>query len=84
MEAMAAGIGELGGSAHIDGDSLQIEPKELQSGVVDSYGDHRIAMALALVGLVVSDVEVANPQVVAKTWPSYWSAMTAAFGKSSV
>jgi 3-phosphoshikimate 1-carboxyvinyltransferase len=38
---------------------------------VDTYEDHRMAMAFALVG----DVAVRNPGCVAKTWPEYFSVL---------
>jgi 3-phosphoshikimate 1-carboxyvinyltransferase len=37
-----------------------------------TYHDHRLAMALALLGLVVDGIEVADPGVVSKSWPAYW------------
>ncbi|MEM8961887.1 MAG: 3-phosphoshikimate 1-carboxyvinyltransferase [Acidobacteriota bacterium] len=40
--------------------------------VVDSWGDHRIAMSLALVGLRRPGVSVAEPRVVAKSYPAFW------------
>lgn len=38
----------------------------------DTYNDHRMAMALALVGLRVRGVKIRNPACVAKTYPTYW------------
>jgi 3-phosphoshikimate 1-carboxyvinyltransferase len=40
--------------------------------VVDSWGDHRIAMAMALVGLRRPGVEVSAPEVVRKSYPRFW------------
>jgi 3-phosphoshikimate 1-carboxyvinyltransferase len=40
--------------------------------VVDSHGDHRIAMSLALVGLRRPGVQVAAPAVVGKSYPAFW------------
>jgi 3-phosphoshikimate 1-carboxyvinyltransferase len=31
-----------------------------------------MAMSFALVGLAVAGIEIADPEVVAKTWPGYW------------
>jgi 3-phosphoshikimate 1-carboxyvinyltransferase len=39
---------------------------------VRTYGDHRIAMSLALVGLRRPGVEVSEPEVVAKSYPAFW------------
>jgi 3-phosphoshikimate 1-carboxyvinyltransferase len=39
---------------------------------IDSHGDHRIAMAMSLVGLRRPNLSIADPQVVAKSWPEFW------------
>jgi 3-phosphoshikimate 1-carboxyvinyltransferase len=44
---------------------------------IETYGDHRMAMSFALVGLGVPGIEIADPEVVAKTWPGYWDMMDA-------
>lgn len=41
--------------------------------VIETYDDHRMAMSFALVGLVVPGISVADPAVVGKTHPGYWS-----------
>ena len=38
----------------------------------DTYDDHRMAMALSLVGLRRPNIAVRNPGCVAKTYPGYW------------
>lgn len=38
----------------------------------DTYDDHRMAMALALIGLRRPNVFIENPSCVAKTYPSFW------------
>ncbi len=40
--------------------------------VFDTYDDHRMAMALSLVGLRRPNVSIADPGCVAKTYPGYW------------
>jgi 3-phosphoshikimate 1-carboxyvinyltransferase len=39
----------------------------------DPAADHRIAMALAVAGTVVAGTRIADPAVVAKSWPGFWS-----------
>lgn len=39
----------------------------------DTYDDHRMAMSLALVGLVRPNVFIRDPGCVAKTYPTYWT-----------
>lgn len=41
---------------------------------VDTHHDHRLAMAFALVGLTTPGVEIADPEVVSKSWPGYFEA----------
>lgn len=48
--------------------------------LVDSHGDHRIAMSLALAGLRRPGVVVTNPGVVAKSYPSFWSDLEGLLG----
>lgn len=75
LDAISEGIARLGGSARIDGETLMIagDGGALHGAVIDPHGDHRIAMALATAGTAVSGVGVADPHVVHKTWPGYWS-----------
>ncbi len=40
--------------------------------LVQSWGDHRIAMAMALVGLRRPGLSVAEPAVVGKSYPDFW------------
>jgi 3-phosphoshikimate 1-carboxyvinyltransferase len=39
---------------------------------IDTYDDHRMAMALALAGLRRPNVFIRNPRCVAKTYPGFW------------
>ncbi len=41
------------------------------------HADHRIAMALAVAGLVTPGLRVTDPQCVAKSWPHFFQAWTA-------
>ncbi len=42
---------------------------------VETYSDHRIAMSLALAGLLLEGVTILDPACTAKTWPQYWDVM---------
>jgi 3-phosphoshikimate 1-carboxyvinyltransferase len=68
LQALATEIHRLGASATVAGDTLVIRPGKLAPVIVDPHGDHRIAMALAPIGLAVDD-----PGVVDKTWPGFWA-----------
>lgn len=41
--------------------------------VFETYDDHRMAMALSLIGLHRPNVSIADPKCVAKTYPGFWA-----------
>ena len=56
ISAIADGLRRLGGKVEVGPDTITIEgPTPLHGGTVDSYGDHRIAMALAVAGLLTTE-----------------------------
>lgn len=55
---------------HIDG--LTIYPGAPQKGLVQTYNDHRIAMAFALIGLRVPGIAIADAECVQKTFPNFF------------
>ncbi len=64
-------------------DGLEIKGKEsLSGGVVDSWNDHRIAMALAIASIKCrGDVIIKNSEVVNKSYPGFWSDFESLGGK---
>jgi 3-phosphoshikimate 1-carboxyvinyltransferase len=52
-------------------DGLVIEPGPLRPARLDSYADHRMVMAAAVLGLAVPGIEVADPGAVSKTLPDF-------------
>ena len=47
---------------------------------IDTYDDHRMAMAFAVAGLKIPGVVINNPGCVAKTFPDFWQRWETAFG----
>lgn len=75
IEVLAEGLRSAGWSVESSPNSLAIGPRVHSSDeriVLDPHGDHRMAFAFALLGLVRPNVEVANPDCVAKSWPTFW------------
>jgi 3-phosphoshikimate 1-carboxyvinyltransferase len=52
-------------------DGLVITPGTGRPARVDSYADHRMVMAAAVLGLAIDGVEVADPGAVGKTLPDF-------------
>ena len=78
LAAMASELRRLGAEVEEGTDRLDITgtwwqaPPPHDRVAVDTHGDHRIAMSLALVGLRRPGVVVESPQVVAKSYPAFW------------
>jgi 3-phosphoshikimate 1-carboxyvinyltransferase len=75
---LAAELARTGARVNVEPDGLLIEPTDLLHGArLGTHHDHRLAMAFGLLGLVVDGIEIDDPAVVSKSWPSYWDALAA-------
>jgi 3-phosphoshikimate 1-carboxyvinyltransferase len=80
LAALATELNALGGDVTELPDGLAIRPRPLRAGgrPFASYGDHRLVMAAAVLGLAVPGIEVADAATVGKTFPGFtrlWAAM---------
>ncbi|MDE0496622.1 MAG: 3-phosphoshikimate 1-carboxyvinyltransferase [Acidimicrobiaceae bacterium] len=62
-------------TAELDGIIVRANPFGLRAGVVDCHGDHRMAMAMSLIGLRVAGIAVDDPDCVAKTFPDFYEVL---------
>jgi 3-phosphoshikimate 1-carboxyvinyltransferase len=74
--ALAKELRKLGATVDELEDGLRITPAELHGAEIDTYDDHRMAMALSLVGLVIPGVNIRNPGCVGKTYPGFFADLT--------
>ena len=72
-DLLAAELRRVGAGVEEFADGLTITPRPLRGAEVRTYHDHRMAMSLALVGLRVPGVVIADPVCVAKTYPGYFA-----------
>ncbi|MCG8592726.1 MAG: 3-phosphoshikimate 1-carboxyvinyltransferase [Proteobacteria bacterium] len=78
LAALETELQRLGVGAKTGPDWLRIEPPEpgrLRGARIETYDDHRMAMAFALAGLRVPGVVILDPGCVSKTWPNYFEAL---------
>ena len=79
IRLMARGLQAIGLSAEAGADSLNVGPPrpgfdDYQPPVfLDPKGDHRMAFAFALFGLLREQVFVLDSDCVQKSWPQFWS-----------
>ncbi|MCM2270125.1 MAG: 3-phosphoshikimate 1-carboxyvinyltransferase, partial [Thermoanaerobaculia bacterium] len=57
-------------------------PPPTEPVTIDPHDDHRVAMAMALVGLRRPNLSIADPHVVAKSWPGFWEELERLLGST--
>lgn len=80
LAALSAELNRIGGRCEETDDGLVITAEQMHGGVWQSYADHRMATAGAIIGLRVPGVEVEDIGTTAKTLPDFpqlWADMLA-------
>jgi 3-phosphoshikimate 1-carboxyvinyltransferase len=81
---LARELRKLGAAVDELPDGLRIEPSASPRGAdITTYHDHRMAMSLALTGLVVPGVVILDPGCTAKTYPDFFRDLDRLCGLSS-
>ena len=81
IAALICEMKKLGYVLHEAEDSILYwdgERCERSGEAIDTYEDHRMAMAFAPACLVLPDICINNPHVVSKSYPRYWDDLRAA------
>ena len=82
MAALITEMGKLGYQLRESNDSIlswdgeRCEP--LPNPTIDTYEDHRMAMAFAPAAIKLGTLSINNPQVVSKSYPHFWDDMISA------
>jgi 3-phosphoshikimate 1-carboxyvinyltransferase len=82
IRTVAEGIRSLGGLVEEFEDGFAIDgPQKLTGGRVESEGDHRIAMAFAIAGLIAEGTtEIADADCASVSFPEFYEALAQATG----
>lgn len=75
LESIKSELGKLGYKCEIESNNTLHLIKgrtEPTSKVIDTYNDHRIAMAMAMLSITDGPVFINNPEVVEKSYPDFW------------
>ena len=75
LAALQNELTKLGADPRIEGDDFYVDiktPGKLRPAAIDTYDDHRMAMAFAIAGLRCEGVTINDPACVNKTFPDYW------------
>ena len=73
LAAMVTELRRLGVPVVEFDEGLQIQPvDQIQPAEIETYNDHRVAMAFSLVGIRQAGVKIKDPRCVDKTFPTYF------------
>ena len=72
LKALATELKRMGAEIDEGDDYLEITPKSSLDAKIETYDDHRMAMAMALVGLARPGITIKDPACVSKTYPNYF------------
>ena len=77
IHAMVTELRKLGVPVVEHQDGLEISPAPITPAAIDTYEDHRMAMAFSLVGLKANGIRINDPDCVSKTFPNYFEVFEA-------
>jgi|CXWL01.1.fsa_nt_gi 3-phosphoshikimate 1-carboxyvinyltransferase len=75
IAAMATELTKLGVKLKTGKDWIKIWPAIRESSTITkihTYDDHRVAMSMAILGTVLGNLEILDPDCVNKTYPEFW------------
>jgi 3-phosphoshikimate 1-carboxyvinyltransferase len=77
IAAICAELTKLGIQVEEFEDGLTVYPGQPVPVLLDSHDDHRMAMALSLIGLKIENIQITDPGCVSKTCPDYFDRLSA-------
>ncbi|MCK4570160.1 MAG: 3-phosphoshikimate 1-carboxyvinyltransferase [Bacteroidales bacterium] len=81
LKAIKNELGKTGIKCTITEDSLSFLPQKMEvTQPVDTYHDHRIAMAFAPLAILGKSITVNDPGVVSKSYPGFWNELQRVLG----
>ena len=83
IAALVAEIRRLGGEAEEAEDGLTITPRPLRGARIETYLDHRMAMAFAVAGLRIPGTVIRDPGCVSKSFPDFWGRLDTLAARSA-
>jgi 3-phosphoshikimate 1-carboxyvinyltransferase len=77
VAALRTELTKCGAKVVEEGDTLTVFPSQLHGAEIETYGDHRMAMCFAILGLKVPGIRLQNPACVKKTFPNFFQKLAA-------
>ena len=76
LGALHAELGRVGITSRFTESSITVQGGEPRPACIETYGDHRMAMSLAILGVRVAGLEIRDPDVVSKSFPGFWDQLS--------
>ena len=80
IRVLATELRRIGADVSETEDGLEIRPSTMRPAPIETYDDHRIAMSFAIIGLKLPGLKIKNPSCVAKTFPDFFTRLSALSG----
>ena len=77
IAAIVENLSRMGIHAAIQGNDIYIEPGTPHAATIETYDDHRVAMAFSLTGLRTPGIIISNPLCCRKTFENYFDVLDA-------
>ena len=75
IQAMTTELRKLGVTVVEHQDGVEIHPSNISPAEIDTYHDHRVAMAFSLIGLKIPGIRIKDPGCVSKTFPRFFDVL---------
>ena len=75
IAAVKSGLQRMGIRFIEEEDRVFIPGAKPRGAIIDSRGDHRIAMAFSIPGIIAGDTIIEGAECVTKTFPAYWDVL---------
>ena len=84
VAAVREGLEKMGIQVTEEKDELTIAGSSPKGSVIDSKGDHRVAMAFSILGSVTGGTIINEAECVSKTFPQFWDILGSIGGKLEI
>lgn len=81
IKAACANLSAMGVPVEERDDGFTVYPSKPHGAVINTFGDHRVAMSFALTGLRTDGVIIQNAEVCSKTFKEYFSTLDELIGR---
>jgi len=81
VSAVREGLEKMGVKVQEERNRLIITGSRPKGSVIDSKGDHRIAMAFSILGSVAGETIINEAECVSKTYPQFWDVLRSIGGE---